>query len=267
MPRLSISELTTYRWSFEEDVLQYRAAGITAMGVWRPKLADYGEQRGAELLAEQQMRVSNLLWAGGFTGSDGRTHAEAVRDAVDAVRLAAALRAESLVVYSGPRNGHTQNHARRLFVGALKELAPLADELHVTLAIEPTHPCCAGEWSFLNSIDAALEMAAASGSRNVKLAFDAYHLAHEADLLAKLRDVAGQVAVVHLADSRRAPCSDQERSPLGQGILPLRQIVATLTEAGYDGFYDVELMGEEIEAADYRELIDSSKRAFQQLLA
>ena len=47
MARLSINEMTTYRWSFEEDVVQLRAAGIPAIGVWRQKLADYGEAKAA----------------------------------------------------------------------------------------------------------------------------------------------------------------------------------------------------------------------------
>ena len=115
MSVLSMNEMTTFRWSFEEDVTRYRSAGIEAIGVWRQKLADYGEEKGIELIAENGLRVSNLLWAGGFTGSDGHSYEESVADAKDALRLAAALKAGSLVVYSGARNGHTQNHALRLF--------------------------------------------------------------------------------------------------------------------------------------------------------
>ncbi len=47
MPQLSMNETTTFRWSFEEDVAQYAAAGISAIGVWRQKLSDFGTQKGA----------------------------------------------------------------------------------------------------------------------------------------------------------------------------------------------------------------------------
>src|SRR4051794_35720367 len=80
MTRLSMNELTTFRWSFEQDVAQYLAAGFGAIGVWRQKLSDYGEEKGIELLAESGLQVSNLLWAGGFTGSDGRTFRESIED-------------------------------------------------------------------------------------------------------------------------------------------------------------------------------------------
>ena len=35
MAELSMNETTTFRWSFEEDVAHYAAAGIPAIGVWR----------------------------------------------------------------------------------------------------------------------------------------------------------------------------------------------------------------------------------------
>ena len=78
MVTLAMNEMTTYRWSFEEDVEQYLAAGIGQMGVWRPKLADFGEIRGLDLLAESGLGVSSLHWTGGFTGSDSRSYAESL---------------------------------------------------------------------------------------------------------------------------------------------------------------------------------------------
>ena len=62
MARLSINEMTTYRWSFEEDVVELQAAGIPAIGVWRQKVADVGEDRAVDLLAQSGLAVSNLLW-------------------------------------------------------------------------------------------------------------------------------------------------------------------------------------------------------------
>ena len=122
MGRLACSELTTFRWSFEEDLENYANAGISGLGIWRQKLADYGEERGAELVAESGLAVSSLQWAGGFTGSDGRSHRESLDDARESIRLAAELRAGCLIVHSGSRGAHTFNHARRLFRQAIDKL-------------------------------------------------------------------------------------------------------------------------------------------------
>lgn len=148
---------------------------------------------------------------------------------------------------------------------ALKELLPLATELEVTLAIEPMHPGCAAEWTFLTSLDEAVSLVDTIGSPRVKLAFDTYHLGHEPRILDEIRQLGGRIAIVHLGDSLKPPEAEQSRQRLGAGILPLGEIVAALQEAGYDGDYDVELMGEAIETTDYRQLLECSKRAFARL--
>ena len=266
MPRLSVNEMTTYRWTFEEDVAGCVEAGISALGVWRQKLADFGEDKGAELLADHNVSVSNLLWAGGFTGSDGRSFRESLDDATEAVRLAATLGAASLVVYSGGRNGHTHNHARRLLRDALGELLPLADQLNVALALEPMHPGCAEEWTFLTGLEDTLELIDELGSPRLQFVFDSFHLCQDDRVLAFLPELVDRIAVVHLGDSRTPPTRDQNRCRLGEGRLPLFQLIQTLESVNYQGYYDVELMGEEIEACCYQSLLAHSRNFFEEVV-
>lgn len=267
MALLSINEVTTFRWSFEEDVARYVAAGIPAIGVWRQKVTDFGEEKAAELLKEKGLKVSNLLWAGGFTGSDGRTFRDSVDDGVESVRLAGLLGAPCVVVYSGARSGHTHNHARRLFRDALKELASVAAEVNVDLAVEPMHPGCATEWTFLTSVEDTLAIFDQIDDRDrLKLAFDTYHLGFDPDISHRIAEFADLIAIVHLGDGKEPPRDDPNRCRLGDGIVPLKEIVAALSSAGYDGYYDVELIGEEIESIEYPDLLEHAKQMFTQLL-
>lgn len=266
MAQLSMNETTTFRWSFEQDVLNYAAAAIPAIGVWRQKLSDCGETRAIELLAENGLEVSHLFWAGGFTGSDGRSFRASVDDAADALRTANALDTGTLVVYSGARAGHTFNHARRLIREALKELAPLATELGVSLAVEPMHPGCAAEFTFITDLDEALDLLEAVGSEQVKIVFDTYHLGQDPQILNHVAEITPRVAIVQLGDAREPPSGEQNRCRLGNGTVPLREIVDALAAAGYDGFYDVELLGEEIETLDYQVLLEHAKQAYRALV-
>ena len=266
MALLSISETTTFRWSFEEDVTQYARAGIPAIGVWRQKLSDFGEPKGIELLAEHGLKVSHLFWAGGFTGSDGRSYRVSVEDAAEALRIAAALGTEVLVAYSGARAGHTFNHARRLFKDALLELVPLAEELKVCLAVEPMHPGCAAEVTFLTSLDDSLAFLDAVGSPQVKLVLDTYHVGHTADLAGRIGSIIDRVALVQLGDARTPPTGEQNRCLLGEGTIPLREILQALLAAGYQGFFDVELLGEEVETIAYSALLEHAKQAVARLV-
>ena len=266
MSNFSISELTTFRWTFEDDVHEYRRAGVSALSVWRHKLSDFGEGRGIELLAESGMAVSSLFWAGGFTGNDGRTYRESVEDARDALQLARELRAPCLIVHSGTRNGHTRNHARRLLKSALGELLPLADEFGVTLALEPMHHDCAGEFTFLTDLDDAREFLSDIGSDRVKMVFDTFHFGQSERVLERLGDLVDHIAVVHLADVMGRPTAEQNRCRLGNGSVPLEPILRTLRQTGYDGYYELELMGEEIESSDYVELLEHSRDMFAKLV-
>jgi sugar phosphate isomerase/epimerase len=263
--RISMNELTTYRWSFEEDVQHYADEGLDAIAVWRQKLSDYGEEKGIELISECGLAVSSLLWAGGFTGSDGRSHSESIEDAHEAIRLAAQLRAPCVVVYSGPRAGHTHNHARRLLTSALKELLPHATDAGVSLALEPVHSQCAAQWTFLTDLSETVSLLENFDHAHLKLAFDTYHFGTDEAAMKRLAQWTPYLGIVHLGDARRLPDGDQDRCPLGAGIVPLQQIVTTLVAAGYAGYFDIKLMGQEIETVDYRDLLRQSRDAVAQL--
>ena len=265
MAGLSMNETTTFRWSFEEDVARYAAAGFAAIGVWRQKLSDCGLTKARELLDKNGLRVSSLFWAGGFTGSDGRNYRESIDDAAEAIQEAAALQCPTLVVCSGPRAGHTGNHARRLVQGALLELAPHACDAGVVLALEPMHAGCAEQWTFLTTLDGTLDFIGAIGSPHVKMVLDTYHLGQESRLVERIGSMVPEIALVQLGDARRPPIGEQNRCRLGEGVVPLAEIVAALKAGGYDGYYDVELLGEELESVDYALLLTTCKRGVREI--
>ena len=259
MAMLSVNELTTYRWSFEEDAHNYVRAGFSAMGVWRPKLSDYGEEKGVELLKEVGLSVSSLNWVGGFTGSDGRSYEEAVADARDAIRLAAELGAGCLIVYSGSRSGHTHSHARRLLRNAIRQLLPIAEEFNVTLAIEPMHQGCARDWTFLTSLAMTIEFLEEFSNDHLQLSFDTYHFGYQPISVDELARIVPYVALVQVGDAKRPPTGEQNRCPLGQGVIPIEDYISDFRKAGYDGFFEVELLGEDVEAESYTRLLSSAK--------
>lgn len=265
MTLLSMNEITTFRWSLEEDVENYQEAGYSGIGVWRYKVADGDEDQAIDLLNASGLKVTQLSWAGGFTGSDGRSADESIVDALEALRLAAALQAGCLVVYAGGRNNHTFRHAGRLLRSAIDELLPLAEAAEVPLAIEPMHSACAKDWTFLTDLPSVMALVEEYNNPYLKMAFDTYHFpihGLQRDVLAR---IAPHIGIVHLGDRRQSPTADQERCPLGQGRLPLRDVISSLQDAGYTGAYDVKLLGTELEAYDYWTILEQSQITFGEL--
>jgi sugar phosphate isomerase/epimerase len=265
MSLLSMNEVTTYRWSLDEDVRNFRRAGYRSIGVWRHKLADWEEEHAVDLIAASGLSVSNVAFAGGFTGSGGTTFREGVEDAISALRLAAAMQAGCLVLYPGSRNNHTLRHAFRLLRHAIDELLPLAEDCEVPLALEPMHVACAGNATFLTDFDAVWELLEDYDNPYLKLSYDTYHFPWELCDRGVLHDIARHVGIVYLGDRRRPPSIDQDRCPLGHGELPLAEIIGALIDAGYAGQFDVRLLVPETSAADYGRLLDQSIQAFSQM--
>ncbi len=267
MHRLSMNEVTTYRWSFEEDIVSYLEAGYEAIGVWRQKLLDFGEEQGVDLLAESGLYVTNLHWAGGFTGSDGHTFDESVDEAAHAIRLAGALDAGCLVVYPGGRNHHTSRHAERLLRSALDQLLPLAEGADVTLAIEPMHPACAAEWTFLTDLQSTIALINDYRTPHLKFVLDTYHFGNDRAVRSHLAELIPHIALVQLADRRCPHGIDHNRCCLGEGGVPLAEIMQELLSLGYQGDFDIELVGQDIELCEYEHLLINSKQKFDQWLA
>ena len=261
-----MNEVTTYRWSLEEDIENYRRAGYRSIGVWRHKLSDLDEESAVDLLAGSGLSVSSLACAGGFTGLGGVSFREGVDDATSALRLAAHLQAGCLVVHPGGRNNHTSRHAFRLLRAALDELLPTAEHYEVPLALEPMHIACAASWTFLTDFECVNELVADYNTPYLKLALDTYHFPWSECDHNILPEVVPHLGVVYLADRREPPSIDHDRCPLGRGHLPLADILAALLESGYAGPFDVRLMGTEIQPADYGALLKQSREAFSEFV-
>lgn len=257
-----MNEVTTFRWTLEEDIAHFRRSGYRAIGVWRHKLADLDEEQAVDLLVESGLSVSSLACAGGFTGLGGVSFREGLEDTMAALRLAAKIRAGCLVVHPGGRNNHTSRHAIRLLRIALEELLPLAEHYEVPLALEPMHAACAASWTFLTDFERVSELVAEYCTPYLKLALDTYHFPWTDSDLQILPHMAEHVGVVYLADRREPPSIDYDRCPLGRGELPLAEILAALIESGYSGPFDVRLMGIEIQPSDYCRLLEQSRSAF-----
>lgn len=259
MNTLAISQLSTLRWGMEQDAQAYSARGFSGIGIYRPKLEDYGLDRTIELLAEFSLAPTSLSWCGGFTGSDGRAFGDAVEDAIQAVDDAANLRAETLIVLAGGRNNHIRNHARRTLCEALREIANVAEDFGVRISLEPIHPGCGEEWSFVNDLQSTLDIIETVNSKALGLVLDTYHVGMDEDVVRWLPDVVPHLHLVQLGDARHSPLGEMNRCLLGKGCVPIHTILETLGQCQFRGPIEVELIGEDVESVSYESVLDHTR--------
>lgn len=265
-PKLSVNQSTTLRWSFEEDVVRYRLSGIDAIGLWLPKLLEYGEERALDWLSENGLTVSTLSYAGGFTGAFGHDLSDVLVETRGLIELAGSLRAESLVVVSGPVNNHITKHATRLVVESLKELADDAAENGVTLSLMPMRKAFSKSWTFLNTLDDALAVLDRVNHPAVRLAFDVFHLWPEKDLLRRLPELVSRIGVVQVSDAApTAERSEYDRVLPGEGVLPVEPILNGLVDAGYRGYVDYQIWSKSLWKSANQDWLRQSRDNFARL--
>lgn len=259
--RTALNQLTTIRWSLEEDLEAYQLWNLPAIGVsWR-KLLEYGVQRGVRTIRQSGMKVSSVGWVGGFTGHNGFGIDAVTLEAKRAIRVAGQLRSPAVTVLTGPQNGHIDSHARRLACQSLQELADLAASHDVCIALQPMHTVYHQNWSFIHSLDDALELIERVNHPALKLAFGAFHLGEEEDICTRLKEIVRHVGIVHLSDRSRSPRDENDREIPGEGRLPLREMIFALESAGYDGWYETEVWSRDLWKMDHHDLIERCLRS------
>jgi len=261
----AISQFTTSRWDLPDELSRCADHGFEALAVWRAKLSDVGLAAARRMFDDAGIRASSVQWAGGFTGGDGRSFAESVADAREAVDCAAALGAPVVVMHSGCRSGHTRSHARRLLLQAIDALAGHAGTNGVALAVKPLHPAVSVDCSFLTALDDALDLVEEATHRcaavaRIGLALDLWQFADDATFATLLPGLAEHALVVQVADRRGPPTGEQERLIAGQGGLPLHDAVAGLLRHGYRGDFEFDPVGEDVEARGYDTVLGDLRR-------
>jgi sugar phosphate isomerase/epimerase len=126
------------------------------------------------------------------------------------------------------------------------------------------HPAAGAKWTFLSDLDDAVQLVSCYDSRHLKLVLDCYDWGRDYGLEERLGKLVPHIALVQLADGKQAPCGERNRCPLGTGKIPLPQLLRQLDRANYRGPYEVELLGEEIEACDYESLLRDSMRRLRE---
>jgi len=72
---------------------------------------------------------------------------------------------------------------------------------------------------------------------------------------------------VQLCDVKRVTLRTMDRALLGRGILPLAAIVCALERGGYRGWYEIEIISDDLERIGYERTLRLTRAAFARLFA
>ncbi len=66
-----------------------------------------------------------------------------------------------------------------------------------------------------------------------------------------MRDDVDRLALVQISDFELGTLDTPNRSVIGDGDIPLERLLGILLDAGYEGYFDLEILGPRIEAEGY----------------
>lgn len=258
---LSVCQTATYRWSLAEDLIQYAEAGIGGIALYRPKVEELEEELSIDLIRSTSLAVSSLSWVGGLTGSDGRCQDEAIFDAVEALRFAAAIKAGTTVVVSGGSGRHILKHARRLLTDGLRRLSDEAADVGQRLALHPFSSEESRSRTVVTSLAETLDAVLATNRENVGILFDTHELRREPSLLELIPQVIPFVHGVRLSERRARNERCGRHADCGA-----TELVNTFVDAGYTGPFEFGLLpNTEMLPVEYGSFLGDCRSRFEVL--
>jgi sugar phosphate isomerase/epimerase len=242
MPRLSISQITTVGATLAEDVAAYRAAGCDGLGIWETKL-EGDDEATRTLLRDAGLAATHCVPAVPsilpLPLLEGPLDAEERIEAICAsVRRLAVFEPACVLFLTGPNGPHAT------VVEGVRRIARAGREAGVRVALEPVQRLYAELWTIVSDVGPTLELLHEADADELGVMVDTWHLWNSPTLLDDLRTHVDRVAGVHVADWREPTRNTSDRAFPGEGTIDLPAILRTLHEAGYEGWYDVEIFSD-----------------------
>jgi sugar phosphate isomerase/epimerase len=248
-PRVSLSAISTFSWSLDEDLAFYERTGVTAIGASLTKLEAAGVEAGARRLRDAGLRVTNLIGIGPFVLADPSQwdrQRDRVRRALDAAEL---VGAECLILTTGPAGPLAWEDAADALATALGPLLGEARDRRVPMGLEHTNSLRV-DVGFVHTLRDAVDLARRLG---IGVCVELNACWAERHLAATFEDGVDDFRIVQLSDYAVGTLSTPNRLVPGDGDIPLARLVAQLLDAGYGGVFDLELIGPRIEEEGYEE--------------
>jgi sugar phosphate isomerase/epimerase len=246
-PRVSLSAISTFEWPLADDLDFYARTGITNVGVSVAKLEQHGWDDGVRRVRDAGLRVTNLIGLGPFhldtpeQWSDQRARLDRAVDA------AGALAAECVVFTTGPAGSLTWEDAADALEIAMSPLLDRAGSRGVPFALEHTNALRA-DIGFVHTLRDVVDLARRLG---IGVCMEINACWAERGLGATIAAAADILRLVQVSDYAIGTLSTPDRLVPGDGDIPIERILTDVLAAGYEGCFDLELIGPRIAAEGY----------------
>ena len=243
-PRVSLHQVAFLGASTTAFVDHCRAIGVHSATLVTPLLMKPGGMAEAQrTLAGGELRIANLNHPFATFPDLESDSGEATQKLLGAIDIASTLGATNVYLLTGGRGSLTWEQAAQRFTDLVATCKSSAHASGVTLLVENASSFNA-DIHIAHTLADTITLAETAG---IGVCVDLHACWAEAGLPNLLRRAISITGLVQVSDyvlgDRTAPC----RAVPGDGTIPLRAILDGILDAGYEGLFDIELVGPRIE--------------------
>lgn len=252
---ISVSGVSSWDWSLDEDLAFYERAGIDNVGISFRKLEATGNPvAAAERVAQSGLRVTNLLVPGPFDLDQPERWPEQRGRASTMMDTALTLGPELVVFTTGPAGRLTWERAADALEEVMRNMIAEADREQVRIVLEHTNSLRT-DVGFVHTLRDVIELAWRLGA-GVCMEINACWA--ERNLGGTIAAGIDAISLVQMSDAAVGTRTTPDRLVPGDGDIPLERIVGQLLDAGYLGVFDIEIVGPHIDDEGYESAITRS---------
>jgi len=269
-----VSQYTTWPQTFSQDLELFREAAIEHVEVCEGKLDAANPDPQLRQIKELGLRVSSVQPRLHSLFPDfPRPKPKAPRERMAELRKTIELFGRyfpgtTLVTISGAAPDGDYDLAYRTATTEYKEIAKVAANNGVRVAVEPLNPVLMNVDTFLCSLAHARRVIESVDHPQFGLFLDVWHIWEEADAVESIAKFRGKIFGVHVNDWR-TPRAFGDRVLPGEGCIPLVPLLKAIRQTGYDGAYTLEIFSETRLSgslwADPRRTVIEGKKAFAKI--
>lgn len=247
----SVSELTTYPWTFGQDVARYAQLGVDGIEVCEFKLDRTRVSEQLAMIPAHNLTISSVQpQTRTLFPSHSQPEPLHVPDRMMRFRqtiesFGAVASGVPFVTNTGiPPGGDIQeviDTAEREY----RALADFAADHGASIALEPLNASIANVETAIWTVEQGMRIIDAVDRPNFGLCLDFWNIWQNAHLEDAIRSAGDRIFMVQVSDYR-TPRSFEDRYIVGQGEIPFPPLLRAVYESGYRGFYELEIFSGDV---------------------
>lgn len=236
---ISASQFMINDINFPESIKLLKNNGFRNIGLDFGALKKYAIEEVKQFILENEVNPVSLEVAGILK----KSFTAWVEDVRHGISVCSELGIDKLLIIASPMGCDSYATSLLHLKKGLKEVLPLAEKNNITLLIEPLHPIYS-HLSIFTKFSTALEFVKDYNHPCLGIALDFFHVWWDNDIYSLIPQSIPYLGAVHISDWGKEKQNILDRDLIGEGIIPISNLLKCLTTSGYKGLYEIEILSD-----------------------